>query len=189
MEEAFEIGLLSDFEKLSDFECGVKPMDEFIQSRLKIYTRNHYCSTYYVKAKGNGALCALFALSFDSIVLEPDDFEDINSRVSGTDKVDVDEDTRTEFEEKSVYPALEIAYLAVDKRYQRKHLGKAIIDEIVRHAKEQTLAGCIFLTVRAYHTEEYSALRFYQKCRFAKLSPTPKGEVWPMYKTLWGGGR
>ena len=62
--------------------------------------------------------------------------------------------------EKSVYPALEIAYLAVDKKFQAKHLGTAIVDEIARYAKAQTLAGCVFLTVKAYHTSEYSTLSF-----------------------------
>jgi GNAT superfamily N-acetyltransferase len=185
MVEAYEIGHLSDFEDLSDFLCGIKPMDEFIHSRLEIYTKNHYCSTYYVKPRGDKKIAALFALSFDSIVLDYNDFDEMNTGMSDTDRPRVDEATRIDFEEKSVYPALEIAYLAVDEQFQRKHLGKAIIEEIVRHAKEQTLGGCLFLTVQAYHTKDYSAQTFYQKCRFAKLSATPKGDVWPMYKTLW----
>lgn len=181
---AYKIELLSDFKLLSDFNCGVKPMDDFIHSDLEIYTKNHYCSTYCVKAS-SGKVAALFALSFDSIILDPDDFEDINIGASETDRPKVDEQTRSDFENKYVYPALEIAYLAVDSQYQKMHLGSAIIEEIVKYAKTQTLAGCIFLTVKAYHTKEYSAFSFYEKCRFARLTAIPKGEVWPMFKTLW----
>lgn len=185
MDEAYEIGLISDFGSISTFSCGVKPMDDFIHSELEVYTKNHYCSAYFVKSKSNDELAAIFALSFDSLVLDPDDFEDMNTGASETDRPDVDELYRTRFEEKSVYPALEIAYLAVDRKFQARHLGTAIVDEIVRYAKAQTLAGCVFLTVKAYHTSEYSAFSFYQKCRFARLTATPRGEVWPMFKTLW----
>ena len=185
MDVAYEIELLTDFKLIRDFHCGVKTMDDFIHSDLEIYTNNHYCSTYCVRAKLNGKVAALFALSFDSIILDQDDFEDINIGASETDRPKVDEQTRRDFESKYVYPALEIAYLAVDSRYQKMHLGSAIIEEIVNYAKTQTLAGCIFLTVKAYHTKEYSAFPFYEKCRFARLTATPKGEVWPMFKTLW----
>lgn len=185
MDEAYEIGLVSDFGSVANFSCGVKPMDDFIHSELEIYTKNHYCSTYYVKSKHNDEVAAIFALSFDSLVLDSDDFDDMNTCASGTDRPDVDESCRTRFEEKSVYPALEIAYLAVDQKFQARHLGTAIVDEIARYAKAQTLAGCIFLTVKAYHTNEHSALSFYQKCRFARLTATPRGDVWPMFKTLW----
>lgn len=184
MDVAYKIELLSDFKLLSDFNCGVKPMDDFIHSDLEIYTKNHYCSTYCVKAS-SGKVAALFALSLGSIILDPDDFEDINIGASETDRPKVDEQTRSDFENKYVYPALEIAYLAVDSQYQKMHLGSAIIEEIVKYAKTQTLAGCIFLTVKAYHTKEYSVFSFYEKCRFARLTATPKGEVWPMFKTLW----
>lgn len=134
MDVAYKIELLSDFKLLSDFNCGVKPMDDFIHSDLEIYTKNHYCSTYCVKAS-SGKVAALFALSFDSIILDPDDFEDINIGASETDRPKVDEQTRSDFENKYVYPALEIAYLAVDSQYQKMHLGSAIIEEIVKYAK------------------------------------------------------
>lgn len=85
MDVAYEIELLSDFKLITDFHCGVKSMDDFIHSDLEIYTNNHYCSTYCVRAKSNGEVAALFALSFDSIILEPDDFEDLNIGASETD--------------------------------------------------------------------------------------------------------
>ena len=109
----------------------------------------------------------------------------MNSGISDTWSPKVEENHRIKFENKSVYPALEIAYLAVREDYQHKNLGKAIVDEIAAYAKRQTLAGCVFLTVKAYHTSNHSALGFYQKCHFAKLTPRQQGEVWPMFRTLW----
>lgn len=186
MEAAYEVSIISDFESLKSFSCGIQPLDEFIHSELEIYSKNHYCSAYSVSTvNGNDDVVAVFALAFDSIVLETDDFEEMNSGISDTWRPKVEEKHRIKFENKSVYPALEIAYLAVREDYQHKNLGKAIVDEIAEYARRQTLAGCVFLTVKAYHTSSHSALGFYQKCHFAKLTPRQQGEVWPMFRTLW----
>ena len=83
------------------------------------------------------------------------------------------------------YPALEITYFAIDKKYRGQGLGRELIDVIVERAKTQDVAACLFLRVNALHTKEYSAVGFYEKCRFAKLSPLPQMDVWPMYKTIW----
>ena len=186
MEEAYEVSLISDFESLLSFSCGVKSLNDFIHSELEVYAKNHYCSAYLVSTKnGRKDTVAIFALAFDSIVLDADDFEEMNSGTSDTGRPQVDENHRIKFENKSVYPALEIAYLAVSEDFQHKNVGKAIVDEIAEYARRQTLAGCVFLTVKAYHTRDYSALGFYQKCHFAKLTPRQQGEVWPMFRTLW----
>ncbi len=185
MDEAYVISLISDFKSLLSFSCGVKPLDDFIHSELEIYSSNHYCSAYSVAAKDSGRIVAIFALSFDSIVLDSDDFEEMNNGLSETWCPKVNDSHRIQFENKSVYPALEIAYLAVHKDCQSRHLGSAIVNEIAEFARRQTLAGCVFLTVKAYHTKDHSALSFYQKCHFARLTPCPQGEVWPMFRTLW----
>ncbi|MGM9759701.1 MAG: GNAT family N-acetyltransferase, partial [Parabacteroides sp.] len=128
---------------------------------------------------------ALFALSFDSVNLDSDDFEDIHSGTSGTDLMDVDDVFRENFEQKYTYPALEIAYIAVRKDRRGENIGIDLVNEIAEWAKKQDMAGCVFLTVNALHTKEYSAVRFYEKCKFAKLTPVPQMDVWPMFKTLW----
>ena len=58
------------------------------------------------------------------------------------------------------YPALEIAYLAVDKNYHKSGLGKIIVEAIVQKAQKQDLAGCQFITVEALNTQEYNAVGF-----------------------------
>ena len=75
--------------------------------------------------------------------------------------------------------------LAVNKNYQNLKIGSALIDFIANIARNQKVSGCIFLTVNALHTNSYSAVSFYEKNHFAKLTPVPQFDVWPMYKTLW----
>ena len=78
-----------------------------------------------------------------------------------------------------------ITYFAIDKNYRGQGLGRELIEVIVDRAKTQDVAACLLLTVNALHTKEYSAVGFYEKCKFAKLSPLPQMDVWPMYKTIW----
>ena len=133
----------------------------------------------------NNTIAALFSLSFDSVNLNSDDFEDLSIGAAGTDDLAVDETFRNTFEKKYSYPALEITYFAIDKNYRGQGLGRELIEVIVERAKTQDVAACLFLTVNALHTKEYSAVGFYEKCKFAKLSPVPHMDVWPMYKTIW----
>ena len=181
----FKVERLSDFSVLDSFECGVAQMDNFIHGNLKYCDANHYCSTFVVRDIINDTIAALFSLSFDSVNLNPDDFEDLSIGAAGTDDLAVDETFRSTFEEKYSYPALEITYFAIDKNYRGQGLGRELIEVIVDRAKTQDVAACLFLTVNALHTKEYSAVGFYEKCKFAKLTPVPQMDVWPMYKTIW----
>lgn len=181
----FVIEKLDDFDRLRNFFCGVPQMDDFIHGNLKRCNDNHYCTTFVVTEGQSKDVVALFALSFDSVNLDSDDFEDIHTGTSGTDLMDVDDVFREDFEQKYTYPALEIAYIAVRKDRRGENIGIDLVNEIAEWAKKQDMAGCVFLTVNALHTKEYSAVRFYEKCKFAKLTPVPQMDVWPMFKTLW----
>jgi len=181
----FVIEHLSDFEELNDFYCGESQMDDFIHGNLKECSCNHYCTTYKVYAPSNNEVVAIFSLSFASVDIEKDDFDDMRIGAAGTDLPRVTENFREQFEEKYTYPALEITYLAVNRKYQHQKIGESIIDNVCALARKQTLGGCLFVTVLALHKPDYSAVPFYEKCNFAKQTAFPRSDVWPMYKTLW----
>ena len=65
---------------------------------------------------------------------------------AGTDLPAVKETFREQFEQKYTYPALEIAYLAIDKKFQSLHLGSALVEEIASMARNQRYAGCVFFS-------------------------------------------
>ena len=115
----FEISVLTDYSILEDFTCGIESLDEFIHTKLKVYSDNHYCVTYWVKNSYNDSIIAVFSLSFDSIDIDEDLFDDMRDGASSTSLPDVDEIYREEFESKFVYPALEISFLAVNCKYQK----------------------------------------------------------------------
>lgn len=181
----FEISVLTDYSILEDFTCGIESLDEFIHTKLKVYSDNHYCVTYWVKNSYNDSIIAVFSLSFDSIDIDEDLFDDMRDGASSTSLPDVDEIYREEFESKFVYPALEISFLAVNCKYQNKGIGSEIVEEIANKARSQLLGGCIFLSVKAMHNINYSTLEFYKKCKFSIQTPVPNKGIWPMFRTIW----
>jgi len=183
--EEYKIEHLTSFEELTEFYTGKQQMDDFLHNHLQDCEESHYCRTFCVRLKANRTIVAIFALAFDSVDIASDDFDDMRMGAAGTELPAVKAHFREQFEQKYTYPALEVAYLAIDKKFQNLHLGSALIEEIAAMARLQSIAGCVFLTVRAWHTSDYSAVPFYEKNQFAKLTPVPQMDVWPMYKTIW----
>lgn len=175
---------LSDYNRLNDFCSGVKTMDSFIRGDFRLSVENHYCVPYATFYKDE--LIAIFALSFDSLDLDSDDKEELQSRslITATPNVDINyEDT---FYSKPRYPALDIAYLAVQQKWRGMGIGDFIIKEIAIQARNQTFAGCQFLTVEALSTNEYSAVGFYEHCGFtANEVKKPYKDTLRMYMTLY----
>lgn len=174
---------LNDVEELKDFYCGAFKMDAFIHGGLRESIDNDYCKAYAVRNEDN-KLVAFFALSYDSLQLDADDVEDLQNGWSETSTPQPTEAYFDTFWAKVHYPALEIAYLAVSKEYQNKHIGTQILEEIENMARKQQFAGCQFLTVGSYHSREYSAVSFYSKNHFAKTTPVPIHDTLRMYHNL-----
>ncbi|MBQ8064719.1 MAG: GNAT family N-acetyltransferase [Prevotella sp.] len=99
---------------------------------------------------------------------------------------DVDYNYQDTFYAKPRYPALDIAYLAVQEKWRGQGIGNFIVKEIAMEAREQTFAGCQFLTVEAYATKEYSAVGFYGRCGFTAAEvKKPYKDTLRMYMTLY----
>lgn len=68
---------ITDFSLLASFHCGVKMMDSFIHQYLELCSYNHYCESYAVLNASTHEVVALFALNFDSLILDSDDKDEI----------------------------------------------------------------------------------------------------------------
>ena len=155
---------LTDFQVLDGFRSGVQSMDDFIHGDFRLSVENHYCQAYVVML--GVEVVALFAWSFDSIDLDLDDKWELQSGYSSLGTPDVSCEYQDTFYSKPRYPAIDIAYLAVQERWRGKRIGDFLIKSIADLARTQTLAGCQFLTVEALATSEYSAVGFYDRCGF-----------------------
>ena len=175
---------LTDFHCLESFSTGVEAMDNFIQGDFRMSVENHYCTAYGVWY--GEELIAVYALSFDSLDLDSDDKEELQTGISNTGTPEIDWNYRDTFYAKPRYPALDIAYLAVQQKYRGKRIGYAIVEQIAIDARTQTFAGCQFLTVEALATSEYSAVGFYQRCGFtANEVRKPYKDTLRMFRTLY----
>lgn len=175
---------LTDFHCLKSFCSGVESMDTFIRGDFKLSVANHYCTAYAVYY--NDEIVAVFALSFDSLDLDTGDKEELQMGIASTGTPDVDGDYRDTFYAKPRYPALDIAYLAVQQKWRGCGIGNLLLETIADEARTQTFAGCQFLTVEALATSEYSAVGFYSRCGFtANEVRKPYKDTLRMYRTLY----
>lgn len=182
--QELHVNPLNDFSCLGTFFSGIESMDNFIQGDFRLSVENHYC-TAYVVFHGNEVV-AVFALSFDSLDLDADDKEELQTGISSTGVPDVDWNYRNTFYSKSRYPALDIAYLAIQQKWRGKNVGRHLLNIIAAQARAQTFAGCQFLTVEALATKEYSAVGFYEKCGFtANEVKKPYKDTLRMFRTLY----
>lgn len=178
------IKLLDDFDCLKSFCSGVESMDSFIRNDFHMSVENHYCNAYIVKYQDE--VVAVFALSFDSLDLDFDDKEELEMGISPTGTPDIDWNYKNTFYAKPRYPALDIAYLAVQEKWRGRGVGSLLIDTIAEKARLQNFAGCQFLTVEALATNVYSAVGFYQRCGFtANEVKKPYKDTLRMFCTLY----
>lgn len=182
--QELRINPLKDFNCLDTFFSGIESMDTFIQGDFRLSVKNHYCTAYVVLS--GDEVVGVFALSFDSLDLDSDDKEELRTGISVTGVPDVDWNYRDTFYSKSRYPALDIAYLAIQQKWRRKNIGRRLLNIIAEQARAQTFAGCQFLTVEALATKEYSAVGFYEKCGFtANEVKKPYKDTLRMFRTLY----
>lgn len=142
---------------LEGFECGIAKMDDFIHHSLDAFLKNDSRFNFYVVRDGQDVV-AMFVTSRGMFIDHDDVFDDIPF---GKPWGYLGKDFR--MHSGMMYPTLEIDYLAVRKDLRGNGFGSAIIDELSKIAQS---IGCYFLTVDAYHDNEYSAIPFYEKCGF-----------------------
>jgi GNAT superfamily N-acetyltransferase len=131
-------------------------------------------------------LVAVYALSFDSLDLDSDDKDELETGISSTGTPNIDLNYKDTFYAKPRYPALDIAYLAVRQEYRGNKVGQSIVETIAEQARSQSFAGCQFLTVEALATKEYSAVGFYERCGFtANEVKKPYKDTLRMFRTLY----
>lgn len=149
---------------LDKFFCGIKEMDDFIHERLWNSVDSHFCVPYIIY-EGN-TVVAFFALSYDSLVFDSDYLDDFMNGFSSSGKPFLKSEYLDTFVHKEHYPAIDIAYFAVNKDYQGNNIGSMLIEDIVNQVKQNDFAGCQFIVVDALVTREYNAVGFYAKNGF-----------------------
>lgn len=172
--------LEQDASILSDFHSGVEEMDTFIHTRLSAFLRAYNCR-FYVLRNEQGTVVAMFVTSGGQLVLDEDCKDDLRMKFP-----DIEERPELkDYWEAGVFPSIEIDYLAVRKEYRNQHIGRDIISIIESFKNDVFYNHPLFLSVDAYCTSIYSAVPFYEKCRFwAAESLGAHFDTLRMYRTI-----
>lgn len=168
----------TDASILSGFTCGLQKMDTFIHHHLQSYLDKYTCSAYCL-CNEEEEVVAFFIIRHDTLAVFDEDASEDHKTIYDTDLppvIPINE-----------YPSVEIEYLAVAARYQRQGIGRICMQQIINLADEVCQRLKIeFITVDAYKSEEYSAIPFYEKCKFSALeNPNPTKDTLRMYRPIW----
>ncbi len=142
MTQHFTYRPFTDFHEFAGFECRIDEVDDFIHSRSK------FVNNGLVEAI-EGSDCTPYGV-YDNGTLAA--FFAIRKDPKNID-------------------AIEIAFLAVDRKYDYRGLGKAIIRKIIQIAIEEyglDLLTVEALVLRRHKPRPYDAVGFYLKCGFIR---------------------
>ncbi|MBQ9548435.1 MAG: GNAT family N-acetyltransferase [Bacteroidales bacterium] len=146
---------------MKGFECGIQEMDGFIHGALDAFLKANPQFKLNLATDDERGIVAMFVISPGIFVDNDGEFQDIPY---GKPWSYFDEDAQ--MQSGTMYPSLEIDYLAVRKDVRECGYGSRIIEELSLRAKKRNF---FFLTVDAYHTKGYSAIPFYEKQGFFAL--------------------
>ena len=146
---------------LSDFYSGIDEMDDFIHTRFSAFLRAYNCR-FYVLRNEQGIVIAMFVTSSGQLVLDEDCKDDLRLKFPEIEQ----RPELHDYWEAGVFPSIEIHYLAVRKEFRDQHIGTDIISIIESFKDDIYYNHPLFLSVDAYCTNEYSAVSFYESCRF-----------------------
>ena len=150
---------LVSLDDLKGMFCGVKVVDEILHSQVLLAGLAEMRCDAYLVHNEDGALVGFFAINMN----------------------------RLEFYQDGRYfyhDILDIAYLAVEKSFQRRGIGTAIINKIIELSEEKNPDG-VYISVDALclPDENYWATPFYEKCGFISIDP-PKFDTIRMYRKV-----
>lgn len=170
---------IDDASVLSNFYCGIQDMDDFIHEKLQGYLNRTGCEAYTIKLGDD--IVAMLSLGEDTLCLDDDDKDDMRSGFIPKPNVALE---NQDYLSEKEFPAVEITYLAVDKKWRGQGIGEYIISQVENKVKHDR-PEYEFITVEAYKTAGYSAVGFYSHCDFTPAEP-PMGykDTLRMYKVL-----
>ena len=158
-----QVRRLGASDTVSRFDCGDDDLNDFLLTDAPLYYRVRLATSYVLEDRSTGDVVGYFSLAHDRISLT--DFPS-NSAYNRFRKRFFAQGKMFKS-----YPAVKICRLATDCRYSRKGIGAMLVNMIVASYRNDSKAGCRFVTVDAYS----NALDFYFKLGFVPLSKEDEG--------------
>lgn len=166
---------------LSSFYCGNNTMDSFIHNELEDYLSIGSCQLFLVKE--HNYIVAMFCLETSNLTLS----ESAKSNmIEGRKPVPYEASMSPDdyYWLKPTYEATEITYLAVQRERQHNGIGSFLVECIMEKVAQNDDFKGDYVIVRALNEENYSAIPFYQKCRFTPATEERKNKNLFMYRIV-----
>ena len=155
----FSIERLSDPLDRSDFACGVDALDRYLQTRASQDIRRHVASCFVAVDRNTGAIAGYYTLAAAQI-----------------DAVDIPAEIAKRLPRYPRIPAALIGRLAVDRRYQGRRLGRAlVVDAIQRALQSDTAAFAVIVEAK-----NAAAVAFYRRLQFEPIVGNPNSLFLPV---------
>lgn len=171
---------ITDAGILSDFSCGINYMDDFIHNGIQDYISMGSCKTYVVREEE--VIVAMFCLDNNNLCLSDVVKDKMHEGIKPTPQNAPDKDSA--YWLRSLFPAVEISYLAVSHNRQRQHIGSYVIERIMDKLALDQNVECEFVIVRALKHADYTAVPFYLKCGFYPAEKEMKDRNLFMYRIV-----
>ena len=150
-----------DFERVTKdvrmqfFDCGVDSINEYVKDSYYPSIAQH---AYAYKIVGNGRTLGYIQYLFREIELDcfPDDISDIDPGIK-----------------ENTLSALHIRFIAIDKRYQKKCIGTAVLEAMIKRTEELADVWPIRLITIGARTE---LVGWYEKEGFKKMRKNTPGQ-------------
>ncbi len=162
MSQAFRIEALASTQDRLSFSCGAEPLDRYLRE-LATQDIKRRVSNCFVALDESGAIAGYYTFAATSLPL---------TELSP-------EETRR-LPRYALLPAGLIGRLAIDRRFQRRGLGGAMImDAVVRAARAEPAIFALIVNAK-----DEAAIAFYQNMQFQRFASQPKSLFLPLATAL-----
>jgi GNAT superfamily N-acetyltransferase len=159
MTAPFRLEPLSDEHERSLFRCGLDMLDRYFQTQVTQDIKRHIAHCFAAVEAATSAIAAYYTISAASIPL-----------------VDLPPDETKCLPRYPTVPAVRIGRLAVDKRFQGRGLGAALLADAATRALKADAAAFTLLV----DAKTDQAVAFYQRFGFRILASQPRTLFLPL---------
>jgi ribosomal protein S18 acetylase RimI-like enzyme len=159
MTSPFRVEPLGDGHERDSFDCGEDILDRYFRTQVTQDIRRHVANCFVAVETASGQVAAYYTLSAASLP-----FTDLP----------VEESKR--LPRYPTVPAVRIGRLAVDRRFQGRGLGAAMLADATARAVQADIAA-FMLIVDAKHDQ---AVAFYQRHEFRLIAGAPRTLFLPL---------
>jgi ribosomal protein S18 acetylase RimI-like enzyme len=159
----FRIEVLSAGCDRASFDCGIAALNEYFAKQAGQDARRRIATCFVANEKTSGQVAGYYTLSACGVALD-----------------DLPPDLKKKLPRYPTIPAVLIGRLAVDRRFQGRRLGEALLANALRRLLNAEIAAAIAIV----DAKDESAAKFYQRYGFRELTATPRRLFIPLSEKL-----